>query len=188
MTLATDVHWRLPPWVVDYVDQNGAESSAFDTISERMRFVIGLAERNILEATGGPFAAAIFDGSRLISVGVNRVTTESNSTLHAEMTAISLAQSACETHDLATVGELELVTSTEPCAMCLGAIPWSGVRHVVCGAAGHHAEAAGFDEGHKPDPWQQALTDRGISLETGVESERATAIFTLYTQQDGAIY
>ena len=29
----------------------------------------------------------------------------------------------------------ELVASTEPCAMCLGAAPWSGgVRHLVCGA------------------------------------------------------
>lgn len=188
MTLATDLHWRLPDWVEDYIDLNGQEASLLDSIEARMRFVLGLAERNILEATGGPFAAAIFEGSRLISVGVNRVTTESNSTLHAEMTAISLAQTACNTHDLATVGDLELVTSTEPCAMCLGAIPWSGVRHVICGAAGHHAEAAGFDEGLKPDPWSQALSDRGIRLTTGVEAERAAAVFTLYAQHGGMIY
>ena len=40
-------------------------------------------------------------------------------------------------YDLGGLGDgraFELVTTTEPCAMCLGAIPWSGLSSVVCGA------------------------------------------------------
>ena len=41
----------------------------------------------------------------------------------------------------------ELFTSCEPCAMCLGASLWSGVKRMVCGATKDDAQAIGFDEG-----------------------------------------
>ena len=41
----------------------------------------------------------------------------------------------------------EMVASTQPCAMCLGATPWSGIRRLVCGARDEDAEEIGFDEG-----------------------------------------
>ena len=58
----------------------------------------------------------------------------------------------------------ELATSAEPCAMCLGAVPWSGVRHLSCAARGEDAEAIGFDEGDKPRDWPRTLEERGISV------------------------
>ena len=46
----------------------------------------------------------------------------------------------------------ELVASTEPCAQCFGATPWSGVRRLVCGARGSEdARAIGFERGTEPD-------------------------------------
>ncbi len=186
--LASTTEWKLPTWITPFVDTCLLHEGVFESVSGRMRFVIELALANIEHETGGPFAAAIFNQDELVSVGVNLVTTQNASSAHAEIVAIAMAQTALDTHDLSTVGSLELVTSTEPCAMCLGAIPWSGLRHVVCGASGDDAEAAGFNEGCKPEPWQRALTERGITLQTGVEKERAAAVFSAYLARGGTIY
>jgi tRNA(Arg) A34 adenosine deaminase TadA len=62
-------------------------------INDRMAFVVEASRRNVQNKTGGPFAAAVFEkeSARLISLGVNLVTTQHLSMLHAEMVAISLA-------------------------------------------------------------------------------------------------
>jgi tRNA(Arg) A34 adenosine deaminase TadA len=92
-----------------------------------MLFVIDTARRNVVENTGGPFAAGVFEmhTGRLISLGVNLVTTEKLSVLHAEMVALMIAQRNFGTYDLGVTGTAfhELFTSAEPCAMCFGAIP-----------------------------------------------------------------
>ena len=115
-----------------------------------MNFVIDLSRQNIERATGGPFGAAVFDADgRLVAPGVNMVIPQNCSILHAEMVAMALAQKVLGRFDLSDGGcqTFSLFTSTEPCAMCFGAIPWSGVRRLVCGAARKDAEAVGFDEG-----------------------------------------
>ena len=91
-----------------------------------MRFVIELARQNIEHRTGGPFGAAIFEttSGKLLAPGVNLVEPAHCSIAHAEMVAIALAQQTRGSYDLGREGTIcELVTSTEPCAMCLGAIP-----------------------------------------------------------------
>jgi tRNA(Arg) A34 adenosine deaminase TadA len=67
---------------------------------------------------------------------VNVVVTHNCSILHAEMVAIALAQKKLGRYDISDEGksDYELVASTELCAMCFGAIPWSGVTRLVCGA------------------------------------------------------
>jgi len=72
--------------------------------------------------------------------------------------------------------------------MCFGAVPWSGVRSLVCGARKSDAEAAGFDEGEKPANWTQALQERGIQVEQDVLRAEAAAIFDLYRESGGEIY
>ena len=72
--------------------------------------------------------------------------------------------------------------------MCLGAIPWSGVKRVVSGATAADAEAAGFDEGSKPEPWTDALTSRGITVTTDVERQASTTVFDAYVAAGGIIY
>lgn len=154
-----------------------------------MRFVIALANLNS-ERGGGPFAAAVFhlDSHRLLAPGVNLVTDAGLSIAHAEMVAISIAQKLASTFDLASVGEMELVTSTAPCAMCLGAIPWSGVKKVVCGARGSDAEAIGFDEGAKPIDWVHSLSERRIEVVEDVERDAARKVLTGYAALGGEIY
>src|ERR671921_152475 len=70
----------------------------------------------------------------------------------------------------------ELVASTEPCSMCFGAVPWFGVRHLVRGARGEDAEAAGFDKGPKPAEWVRTLEEPSITVERDVLRNEAAAV------------
>ncbi|MBN1437606.1 MAG: nucleoside deaminase [Sedimentisphaerales bacterium] len=158
----------------------------------RMEFVLSLVEENIARKTGGPFAAAVFaqDTGKLISVGVNIVQTSNCSITHAEMMALSLAQQSLGSYDLALVGEggYELVSSTEPCAMCLGALAWSGIVRLVCGARDNDARAIGFDEGDKPNYWMALLERRGIKVIEDVLRDKSVELLQLYAEEGGEIY
>jgi tRNA(Arg) A34 adenosine deaminase TadA len=181
------LHIQLPAWLTAYVDTYQQSTD----ISERMSFVIGASQKNIDENTGGPFAAGIFesDTGKLISLGVNLVNSEKLSILHAEMVAISLAQRQIDNYDLSTAKQkLELITSTEPCAMCLGAIPWSGIHRVITGASGQDAEAIGFDEGEKPTVWHSGLEKRGIEVISKICQAEAKAVLDSYSTRNGQIY
>ena len=156
-----------------------------------MAFVIGLSERTVRHRTGGPFGAAVFDrrNGDLLSVGVNLVVSASCSSAHAEVVALSLAQRELGRFDLAAGAvRCELVTSTEPCAMCLGACCWSGIGRVVCGARGEDAEAIGFDEGPKPADWPAALVQRHVGVVRDVLREKASAVLRGYIRADGPVY
>lgn len=157
-----------------------------------MRFVIELAMVNVDSQTGGPFGAAVFEmkTGRLVSVGVNLVASTNCSLAHAEMVALAHAQQTVAHFDLGAPGlpPLELVTSCEPCAMCFGAIPWSGVRQVLCGARAHDASAIGFDEGPKPRNWMEALKRRGITVRRDLRRAEAVTVFRHYKEAGGAIY
>lgn len=157
-----------------------------------MRFVISASKKNIDEGSGGPFAAAVFEkcSGQLIALGVNLVVYQALSILHAEMVAITLAQKKLSHFDLGGQGltEYELFISAEPCAMCLGAIPWSGISHVVTAALGRDVEAIGFDEGMKPELWTEPLTLRNIRVTTGIERENARAVLQRYQENGGLIY
>lgn len=172
----------LPDWLLP------ATPLTFGDDVAAMAFAVELSRRNVAEG-GGPFAALVLDAQGgLVAAGVNRVMAEGNSVLHAEMVALMLAQQALGTHDLRRAGPLTLVTSCAPCAMCLGAIPWSGVSRVVCGARGEDAEAIGFDEGDKPAAWTTALARRGIAVVEDVARAAAAAVLQEYAGQSRPLY
>ncbi len=187
MNLSHACKFELPAWVEGWVDELSLQLDSSETA---MAFVIELAKENVRRGSGGPFGAAVVDTetNELISVGVNLVTKSGLSITHAEMVAISLAQHRLGEWNLGRVHRLSLVTSCEPCAMCFGAVPWSGVRKLVCGAGKADAEAAGFDEGEKPGNWVETLRHRQIEVELGVLREEAAGIFSLYRESGGEIY
>jgi tRNA(Arg) A34 adenosine deaminase TadA len=121
---------------------------------------------------------------------VNLVLSSGYSFAHAEMVAIVVAPQPVGDFDLGGEGQpsYELVASTEPCSMCFGAIPWSGVRHLVCGARGEDAEAVGFDEGTKPAEWVRSLEERGITVERDVLRDEAASVLREYAERGGEIY
>jgi len=163
----------------------------YTSAEARMQLAISLSRMNIEQGTGGPFGAAVFDieTHALLAIGMNLVVSANCSMAHAEMVAISCAQQRLACFNLgAGAADYELVTSCEPCAMCFGAIPWSGIRHLVCGARDSDARAIGFDEGPKMAGWQAALAERGISVETDVCREDAASILQRYARDNGTIY
>ncbi len=181
--------WRLPAWVDDDL---AARDPVFCEPEERMRLAIELADRNVAEGTGGPFGAAVFEqeSGSLVSVGVNLVIPSLCSLAHAEMVAIAVAQQRLGTYDLGGSGlpRHELVTSCEPCAMCFGAIPWSGIRRVACGATDEDARAIDFDEGPKLKSWVRELEARGISVVTELCRDEARSVLQRYHARGGQIY
>lgn len=184
-----DVTLRLPGWVGELSPDGGR---VYQTVEERMRFAVELSRLNVGYGTGGPFGAAIFEREtgRLLAPGVNLVVGSGCSVFHAEMVAIMVAQKVVGTFDLGAddLPSYELVTTTEPCAMCLGATPWSGVRHLVCGARDEDARAVGFDEGSKTPEWVDALEERGITVQQDVLREEAVAVLQEYAERGGEIY
>ncbi|HHE32207.1 MAG TPA: nucleoside deaminase [Chlorobaculum parvum] len=181
------ITFSLPEWLAEYAGNYRTSI----VLEEWMRFVIGAARKNIEECTGGPFAAAVFEREtgKLVSLGVNLVVSRQSSVLHTEMVAIILAQQQLGTYDLGgtDMPAHELLSSAEPCAMCFGALPWSGVRYVVTGALSEDGRLIGFDEGAKPENWIQELESRGIEVRTSVERDQAREVLLLYQQTGGHI-
>lgn len=176
---------KMPKWL-EKVERN-AENCFFPTTEEQLKFVIDLAISNVEQQTGGPFGAAIFskEDGKLIAVGVNCVVPSNQSWAHAEMVAFARAQNRLKTHSLK---RCILVTSCEPCAMCFGATPWSGVEVLVYGAPGEFAREIGFDEGDKVADWPAALERRNIAVIGPLLLEEARKPFTIYGNLHGKIY
>lgn len=76
-----------------------------------------------------PFGALIVDaGGQVLAEAENTVETERDCTGHAETNVVRLA---ARTFTPAQLADCTLYTSTEPCAMCSGAIYWAGIGRVV---------------------------------------------------------
>lgn len=187
MDISSQCSIELPAWIGPFLE---VRQGSLATISERMQLAIELAEENVRQGTGGPFGAIVVDeqSGALVSAGVNLVTSSSLSMAHAEIVALSLAQASIGEWNLSHRRPLQLVTSCEPCAMCFGAVPWSGIKSLVCGARKKDAEAAGFDEGDKPAHWVRSLQRRGIAVQCGVMRGKAAEVLAYYRANGGQIY
>ena len=187
MTSNPTIQISLPEWAED-LDL----SRRYRTDEEKMRLAIELSRLNVEHATGGPFGAAILDiaSGEVVAVGVNSVVRLNNCTLHGEMVAIMAAQARLGVFTLrnASGRSYELITSCEPCAMCLGATLWSGVVRVVCGAHRDDARRLDFEEGPVFPASHQYLEARGIEIVQGVLRDEANEVLELYRSRKGTIY
>jgi tRNA(Arg) A34 adenosine deaminase TadA len=177
-----------PAWVSDVVDWEGAYAGD----EARMRLAIAVSRENVVRGTGGPFGAAVFEeaSGRLVAVGMNLVVPLNNSTLHAEMVAFMMAEHRLGSFTLGAEGMPVhvLATSCEPCAMCLGATLWSGVKRVITGATREDALTIKFEEGPVFASSYRYLRARGISFTRAVLREEARAVLELYMKSAGVIY
>jgi len=180
----------LPDWVADELK---GLPPALETLEERMETVIRFSRLNFERKTGGPFAAGVFerDTGRIVSLGVNRVVPRDCSSAHAEIMALSLAQRRLGTFDLGGPGQPahQLVVNWRPCAMCYGALVWSGARVLAIAGSGPELEAlTGFDEGPIHPDWKAELDARGIEVVDGVLQERAVAVFRAFAASGQLVY
>ncbi len=179
------VEIEMPGWACEVA----APGTVLGSADERMALAVALSRENIRHG-GGPFGAAVFEigTGRLVAPGMNLVVPCGNCVLHAEVVALMFAQRARGTYTLADGPACELVTSCEPCAMCLGATLWSGVKRLVCGATRDDAMSCGFDEGPVFDASYRYLEDRGVEIVRGVGREEAAAVLRDYAGGGGTIY
>lgn len=179
---------EYPSWIADTVDW----SARLATDEDRLRLAVRLARENVERGTGGPFGAVVVerDTGALVSVGTNSVVRLHNCALHGEMVAIMMAQQRLASYTLAAPGmpAHELVTSCEPCAMCLGASLWSGVKRLVCGATREDAARLKFEEGPVFEQSYRYLEERGVRVVRGVLREEARAVLEMYRARRGPIY
>jgi tRNA(Arg) A34 adenosine deaminase TadA len=107
-----------------------------------MRLAIETA-RDGIAASQSPFGAVIVRDFNIIAAAHNTVWRDCDPTAHAEINAIRQAAAALKSIDLSGS---TILSTCEPCPMCLAAIHWSKIDRVVFGAAIADAEAAGFTE------------------------------------------
>ena len=180
----------LPHW---YHGELAAAPTALDTLEQRMALVLHFARLNVEHDSGGPFAAAVFEetSGRLVSVGVNRVVPTACSSAHAEIVALTLAQQKLGSYDLGATGlpAHQLVVNWRPCAMCYGALPWSGITSLVIAGSDDALERiTGFDEGPIREAWQEGLTTRGITVTDLVLRDEAIQLFRDYAARGLPVY
>ncbi len=95
---------------------------------DRLRDAIAVSHR-AREHGNHPFGAVLTDSSGAVVLEAeNTVTTDRDVTGHAETNLVRLASKQI---GAAALGDHTLFTSCEPCAMCSGAIYWSGIGRVV---------------------------------------------------------
>lgn len=104
-----------------------------------MREALRQAKR-ALAADEVPIGAVIVHENHVIARAWNQVETLKDATAHAEMIALTQAQSAMGDWRL---NECDLYVTKEPCPMCAGAIMHCRVRRVIFGCPDTKAGAAG---------------------------------------------
>ena len=100
------------------------------------RYLLGAIElaRQARNNGNHPFGALLVDADgKVVVEGQNTVVTERDCTGHAETNVMRVAS---ERLDPEVLYGCTLYTSTEPCAMCAGAIFWGNVGRVVFALSG----------------------------------------------------
>ncbi|MFF0746979.1 nucleoside deaminase [Streptomyces sp. NPDC004111] len=99
-----------------------------DADIELLHAAVAVARRS-REAGNHPFGALLTGpDNKILLEAENTVTTGRDATGHAETNLVRLATAKYDADFLRTC---TLYTSTEPCAMCSGAIYWGGIGRVV---------------------------------------------------------
>jgi tRNA(Arg) A34 adenosine deaminase TadA len=96
-----------------------------------MRESIELAQSAVAKGNQ-PFGALLVRDGEVVLRAENSTITGKDFTNHAEL---MLARMAAAQFDAAYLNGCTLYTSTEPCAMCAGAIYWAGIGRVVYGCS-----------------------------------------------------
>jgi guanine deaminase len=143
---------------------------------------VRLAVDNVASG-GGPFGALVMRDGEVIATGTNQVTTTLDPTAHAEVVAI---RAACkQVGDFRLTGCV-LVSSCEPCPLCLSAALWARLDRVIYTADRHDAAAAGFDDRAFYDLFSQPREDWPVTVER-VHSHVANEPFEAWQANTGRV-
>lgn len=121
--------------------------------------VCRLSEENVASGKGGPFAAVLIRNNQLIASACNEVLESGDPTAHAEVSAI---RKACRAMGTFQLENCTLISSCEPCPMCLGAIYWARPEAVYYINSREDAAEIGFDDQFIYDEIEKPAADRKI--------------------------
>jgi tRNA(Arg) A34 adenosine deaminase TadA len=140
-----------------------------------MREVFAIARR--ARAHGNrPFGAMLVAGNgAVLAVAENSQITEEQVLAHAEM---NLLRRAVQDFTPDVLAASTMYASAEPCAMCAGAMFWSGVRRLVFGLSGERLhELSGLP------PRLPVASARDVFARSGDEMEIIGPIFELEAEE-----
>jgi guanine deaminase len=96
-----------------------------------------------VKSGGGPFGALVAKSGQIIAEGKNEAEVLQDPTAHAEMQAIRAAAKNLGSRWL--TGHA-LITSAEPCPMCLAACYWADIDRIVYAVSSERATALGLGD------------------------------------------
>jgi tRNA(adenine34) deaminase len=124
-----------------FLNDSDGEDPIIDLHSDD--YFMGQAMRQALrayEAEEVPIGAVVVREGRIIARAANQVETLRDATAHAEMLAITQAESAMGDWRLT---DCDLYVTKEPCPMCAGALVHARLRRVIFGCHDARGGAAG---------------------------------------------
>lgn len=114
---------------------------------------------NVRSGRGGPFSALVIRDGQLVASACNEVLESGDPTAHAE---VSVIRKACRILNSFQLDDCILISSCEPCPMCLGAIYWARPRAVYFVNSREEAAAIGFDDQFIYDEIKREPSNRKI--------------------------
>ncbi|MES2815791.1 MAG: nucleoside deaminase [Pseudomonadota bacterium] len=112
---------------------------------DAMRDAIVRALTAARESGKAGIAATVMQGDVVIATGENEVHLQSDPTKHAEMVAITRAAAALDRPDLSGC---TIISTLQPCEMCLSAIRFAGIDRIIFAATQDRVAPKYFAFGH----------------------------------------
>ena len=128
--------------------------------NEFMKRAIELSLESVNKG-GGPFGCVIVKDEKIVSEGLNKVTSSKDPTAHGEIVAI---REACKKINNFSLSGFELYSSCEPCPMCLSAIYWARIDKIYYANTREEAQKIDFDDSLIYSEFQKNINERKIPM------------------------
>jgi tRNA(Arg) A34 adenosine deaminase TadA len=139
-------------------------------------------QQESIDAGNPPFSAVIIVDDKVISYSHNKSRTSGNPLDHAEMLAIQLA---INNYGAEILIKSHLISSNEPCPMCIGACIWSGIRNVSYFVSQEQVTAIRGWGKFMPAHKIAQVDDSGIIINGPIENERIVKFHRNFWTTDG---
>ena len=154
-------------------------------MSNNSQFMLKAIELSIksAKAKGGPFGCVIVKNNQIIAEGHNQVTSNNDTTAHAEIVAI---RNACTKLNNFFLKGCDLYTSCEPCPMCLSAIYWSHVDNIYYANTRMDAKDIDFDDSFIYSEVKKDINERKIKM-IQINRDEALEAFKIWQNKEDKI-
>lgn len=154
------------------------------THSDFMRMAIEKTKTGITRGQS-PFGCCIVKDGNVASCEHNIVWASTDSTAHAEITALRVACKNLGTIDLSGY---TLYSTCEPCPMCFAACHWARIDKIIYGATIADAQKAGFHELTISCYEMKRMGQSEVIVEAGLLQAECAALFEEWKQARGRVY